>query len=495
MSAAVHRSNASLRTKTGCLTCRSRRKKCDEQRPVCVSCIKSQRICEWPASSDLIDRRNRPHPQHRRLSTASQSNAIVAQRGLTAEAAVSNAVVGSCLEIVVGRHFIDSYYSTLINPDSHHDFYDDWITDIQNFMEDSTGLRYSVLANAASNLYLSGEPGQMQELALSYYSQSLRGVTWAVVDASDKQEDRRNAVLMSVMLLYLHGCMGHGTYDDIPLHVDAAVRMITWRFLEGDPPPRLTRPFDRLAVESVIYQVYLCKMGLWSEREGQGLQFTFDPHFWLKCEALLARSIVFPELSNTLNSPVLGLPFAIFKIMLMIRTLWEEDRTTRSFRHSVRRLKDELQPWETWLQEGDPHIDAQMQLHTTLDVVAQSMTKDAATLMVSSASLLLSQLEQWNSSVVPSPPATSSWQRILMVAVLQRRRNDQQWSICCLANYPVYVSGHFMGTTAEIELVRNEMRQRASKMAWSQVHRFWDDLEGLWSSRDQGAILVTGDAV
>lgn len=34
------------RTKTGCLTCRKRRIKCGEERPVCKNCIKSKRICE-----------------------------------------------------------------------------------------------------------------------------------------------------------------------------------------------------------------------------------------------------------------------------------------------------------------------------------------------------------------------------------------------------------------------------------------------------------------
>ncbi|KAL8404504.1 hypothetical protein RB594_009385 [Gaeumannomyces avenae] len=37
-----------LRTKTGCLTCRKRHKKCDEQFPVCSHCVTSNRECVWP---------------------------------------------------------------------------------------------------------------------------------------------------------------------------------------------------------------------------------------------------------------------------------------------------------------------------------------------------------------------------------------------------------------------------------------------------------------
>ncbi|KAJ3953944.1 hypothetical protein N0V92_009577 [Colletotrichum tropicale] len=40
------RANVRKRTKTGCLTCRKRRIKCDEGRPICNNCIKSKRHCE-----------------------------------------------------------------------------------------------------------------------------------------------------------------------------------------------------------------------------------------------------------------------------------------------------------------------------------------------------------------------------------------------------------------------------------------------------------------
>ncbi|KAF5655602.1 zinc finger transcription factor ace1 [Fusarium sp. NRRL 25303] len=40
------RNNVRKKTKTGCLTCRKRRIKCDEGRPTCNNCIKSERHCE-----------------------------------------------------------------------------------------------------------------------------------------------------------------------------------------------------------------------------------------------------------------------------------------------------------------------------------------------------------------------------------------------------------------------------------------------------------------
>lgn len=36
------------RSKNGCLTCRSKRKKCDEVRPICTGCTRSNLECTWP---------------------------------------------------------------------------------------------------------------------------------------------------------------------------------------------------------------------------------------------------------------------------------------------------------------------------------------------------------------------------------------------------------------------------------------------------------------
>ncbi|KZF23777.1 hypothetical protein L228DRAFT_246622 [Xylona heveae TC161] len=36
-----------LRTRTGCLTCRQRRKKCDERKPKCVACTRNRVSCTW----------------------------------------------------------------------------------------------------------------------------------------------------------------------------------------------------------------------------------------------------------------------------------------------------------------------------------------------------------------------------------------------------------------------------------------------------------------
>ncbi|KAE8313960.1 fungal-specific transcription factor domain-containing protein [Aspergillus transmontanensis] len=49
----------STRSRTGCLTCRRRKKKCDERHPVCSGCDRNRLPCEW-VSNDLVPRTRRP---------------------------------------------------------------------------------------------------------------------------------------------------------------------------------------------------------------------------------------------------------------------------------------------------------------------------------------------------------------------------------------------------------------------------------------------------
>ena len=63
------------RSRNGCGACRTRRKKCDEKRPICSSCVKLSLPCLWPDRGD----RSSPPPQrpdqHQRTrSTASISD-------------------------------------------------------------------------------------------------------------------------------------------------------------------------------------------------------------------------------------------------------------------------------------------------------------------------------------------------------------------------------------------------------------------------------------
>ncbi|RGP65179.1 ATP-dependent zn protease [Fusarium longipes] len=52
------------RSKNGCLTCRSKRKKCDEAKPVCTGCTRSKQECIWPTpNGDQADKQLGSHSE------------------------------------------------------------------------------------------------------------------------------------------------------------------------------------------------------------------------------------------------------------------------------------------------------------------------------------------------------------------------------------------------------------------------------------------------
>jgi hypothetical protein len=50
------------RVRTGCLTCRNRHLKCDEHKPVCHNCIKSNRECKKGIKLNFVDMTVRAPP-------------------------------------------------------------------------------------------------------------------------------------------------------------------------------------------------------------------------------------------------------------------------------------------------------------------------------------------------------------------------------------------------------------------------------------------------
>jgi hypothetical protein len=232
---------------------RVRRKKCDEQGPICHRCFSSSRKCIWPTREALVDRRNGSRPSRNlvegkdsstdvdiktlaalsrfntdgsesssssissngSLSTTTGCTTLIRRVGERVDSAspeahisleseaISKGLLRSEIEPFISKHFVDTYYRLIVNPESHRDFYDDWLGDIQTLMSGSKALHYSVLANSASHRsYADKNPG-LHELSLSYYSRSMRGLAQTL--AGTPRYEQHNAILISVMLLYLHG--------------------------------------------------------------------------------------------------------------------------------------------------------------------------------------------------------------------------------------------------------------------------------------------------
>lgn len=138
-------------------------------------------------------------------------------------------------------------------------------------------------------------------------------------------------------------CVGIGTYTDIPMHVNAAIRIIKTRLL--DRHKTVHRLFDRVAVKSVLYQIFLATTGLWTQ-EAEA-EYKFDAVFWTRAEDFLDRSTIFPGQPISLNSPVLGVPISLFRLSFMLQKQYGSGLALDSAMLS--RIRDEVAECEALL--------------------------------------------------------------------------------------------------------------------------------------------------
>ncbi|RSL97982.1 hypothetical protein CEP52_010631 [Fusarium oligoseptatum] len=322
---------------------------------------------------------------------------------------------------------------------------------------------------------MNDESWYRQDLALMYYSKAVKELSTLLATVS--RHENHNALLMSVILLYLHGCLGWGTANDIPRHVSAATRIVTLRLLNR--PESMPRLFDRLAIESVVYQTFLVTTGLWSDRSE--LSYDFNPDFWDGAEKLLERSVLFPGNPRALNSPVLGVPLSLFRLVLLLRQCYRVgfslDLTT------LQQLRNEVSSWEEQLlydEDFRPRFDDQERLSHR-----ETCLRDEIYLYVTLSSLLLEQISRGEMSAgLPLPVPENNWQIQMAVQVLENHQNDEVWAKCYLGDWPIYSLGLFMSSTEHKQLVRLELQRRWECTKTAMVTRFERDLEAIWAARD-----------
>lgn len=269
--------------------------------------------------------------------------------------------------------------------------------------------------------------------------------------------------------------MGRGTYTDIPRHLNAAMRIVRLRLL--DRPWSLRRPFDRLAVESVLYQIFLVATGSWSNP--CQMDDHFDDKFWLEAEQLLAKSNLYPGRSISFNSPVIGVPLALFRVVLSLKRIYQNPE--QFDQETMEALRSEVEEWEgVVLSEGElDSPDEHQNCHP-------GIYRDAGYLYILVSSLLMDQISvgHWAPGA-PTVAPPDSWQLKKAKEILRGRQDDPEWSRCFIGNWPVYSLGFFLEED-DIDLIRRDMHNRWMAVKFSQISRFRDDLEVTWAARGYG---------
>lgn len=253
------------------------------------------------------------------------------------------------------------------------------------------------------------------------------------------------------------------------------MKIVTIRYF--NTPAAISRTFDKLVLESVLFSMFLVSIGLWSDEYNP--HNTFDPAFWLRAEEWLNQINIFPTPSPGTNSPVIGVPVALLKLLILVRQL-RHDLLLADV-HLLRDLKREVSSWERSILCA-PSLEGSVD--DELEDPQSQITRDSSSLYVISASILTEQILAGDSSTTaPSAHDPDCWKLRRARSILRKYQDNEMWSRFFTSSVPVYTIGFFMTRNEDINLVRQDLQRRWDFTRFGFILRERSDLEATWARR------------
>lgn len=245
-----------------------------------------------------------------------------------------------------------------------------------------------------------------------------------------------------------------------------------------DKPAGIQRLFDRLALESVIYQQFLLSTGLWSESSQS--DFVFDPDFWDSVEKLLERSSLLSGAPWNVESPVLGVPLSFFRTAIILRECY---RSGVSLDPAVfTQIQQEVQFWEAQL--CDPDSESIYTSTDTLRKIPSLKVRDETYLYALVASLLLEEISENGSRVtMPSAVSGDKWQIKMFLRILKSHQGSREWARSYAGNWPAYTLGVFVSSPEDRLVVKEDLEASWEVTRMTYALRYCRDLDIIWKAR------------
>ena len=188
------RSSPKARTRTGCLTCRRRKKKCDENHPTCIACERNHIECEWESMASLmIPRRRNRRPRLPEKALPGQAQGMVN---------VFTVMKSDLVTRLLG-HFMQAsprWLSTRTGP-QRTDFFE-WLHPAIS----ESPLVFKCILTIASTDLIKYDRGnrELPHVAVEYYGQAVSGLRTAIeteISSSSKNTEPLTGMVQVQMLL------------------------------------------------------------------------------------------------------------------------------------------------------------------------------------------------------------------------------------------------------------------------------------------------------
>lgn len=243
----------------------------------------------------------------------------------------------------------------------------------------------------------------------------------------------------------------------------------------------IARPIHRIMWESILYQIF-------RQTVRHPFKKDFQPDFeFCETAAHVLSSPTFPDASLRDNSPVIGFPIAL--CTFIIRVVQISRIPCKPKTDELAELLKEMQEWEmliiddTQCLNGDP---------TSHDISTNGGRSDlfhehSMSLHILAVSLLLTWVietqEKSASTTRDLPPTNDTWQLRKALRILTCPHASKEWTRCYLGSWPSLIFGYAVDNPEDVELVRQDMRQRLRSLYCGDDLLSLYELEDVWRRR------------
>lgn len=233
--------------------------------------------------------------------------------------------------------------------------------------------------------------------------------------------------------------------------------------------------------ESVLYQVF--RLTAWHPCS---FNFALDAEFWSQAEKTL-QVLVFPDASRAANSPVLGIPLSLHKLVLSI-VQFSRDPGSKDAQ-GLAQFKSEMKSWENMVME-DQALTSSADADVELTDSAGDPYRYTTMMYILAASLVLEWAIQ-SIDVQDFQPrnvhrSSNQWQFRKAMDILRCPSTCEQWTNCYLGCWPTLIFGYAVDAEDDVALIREDLQQRWNRLLSTEVLLVMDELESVWRERNIG---------
>lgn len=247
-------------------------------------------------------------------------------------------------------------------------------------------------------------------------------------------------------------------------------------YSQREPMPR---PIHRIIWESILYQIFRQTV-----RRPFAIDFEPDVEFCARAEKTL-QALTFPDLSPADNSPVIGFPLPLQRLIIEVVQLCKHGTAQEAYK--LQRLSTQMRYWESTIVDEEHCTQWDKPLSkTSASERARSFHHHSTSLHILAASLLLDWATMFRWMPVTGelpPPRDDAWQVDRGLRIMQCPEASEDWSRCYLGSWPSLILGYAVNTPEHIALIRDDLEKRFQKLCSGDERIFLVELEFVWRLR------------